>query len=101
MNPDGFSVIKNRILKCLNKNNYQHAQRNDIDIKNLLATGIVSKNTVIEFIKKSNGTLHQSSPHHSIPDLVVHVIKNDVWYVKFYFLNFDDEDFSVFISVHN
>jgi hypothetical protein len=101
MNPNGYSVIRKRILKCLDKDKFQHAQRNNVDIKNLLATGAVSKDEIIEFIKKSNGALHESSPHHFIPDVLVHIIKNDVWYVKFYFLNFDDEDVSVFISVHN
>lgn len=101
MSSDGYSSVKKNILKCLNEDRFQHDQRSDIDVKNLLATGEISKDDVIRLIKSSSGACHSKSPHHIKPSFMVHVIKNKGWYIKFYFLEVDDiEDVSVFISVH-
>jgi hypothetical protein len=101
MNPDGFSQVKKCILKFLKEDNFQHEIRTDIDVKNLLATGKVSKDEVIRLIKSSNGTCHSKSPHHVTSSFIVHVIKNKGWYIKFYFLEINaNENISVFISVH-
>jgi len=65
---------------------YRHEERGDIDLKNLLATGVVSPEQVIELIKKSRGHDHSLSPHHIVADIDVHVIRCEGWYIKFYVL---------------
>jgi hypothetical protein len=101
MSSNGYSSVKKCVLKCLKEDKFQHEQRDNIDVKNLLATGEISKDDVISLIKSSNGTCHSKSPHHVKSSFIVHVIKNKGWYIKFYFLEVDDdENLSVFISVH-
>jgi hypothetical protein len=101
MIPDGFSQVKKCLLRCLNEGKFQHELRTNIDVKNLLATGEVSKDEVISLIKSSIGDFHSKSPHHIESSFIVHVIRNKGWYIKFYFLEVDaNENLSVFISVH-
>ena len=47
---------------------------------------------------RCKGSEHQTSPHHVINSVEVHVIKTQGWYIKFYFLDADPD--TVFISVH-
>ena len=92
----GFAEAKKEVLKALSTGAYQHEARNDIDVKNLLATGQVSAEFVGGLIRKCNGNDHRMSPHDMMRSITVHVLKKDGWYVKFYFLAPD----AWFISVH-
>lgn len=92
----GFKEAKTMVLEALANNSFQHEARDEIDVKNLLQSGAVSSGFVSNLIKRSNGKDHSMSPHHSVKAVVVHVIKKNGWYVKFYFLDPD----TFFISVH-
>ena len=96
-----YKEIKRQVIDCLNKGYVSHEQRNDIDVKNLLAIGKVSLEEVAEIIGRSRGNDYSSSPHHYDSSIAVHVIKTRLagqyWYVKWYFV----EPNSVFISVHH
>lgn len=97
----GFNDVKSQVLQCLKDGYVSHEQRNDIDIKNLLATGQVTIEQVSEIIGRSRGGSYSSSPHHIVKDIDVHIIKTrnagEDWYIKWYFV----EPNSVFISVHH
>ena len=97
----GSREIKRQVIDCLNKGRISHEQRNDIDVKNLLAIGQVSLEEVAAVIGRSRGNDYSSSPHHFDASISVHIIKTNQagqsWYVKWYFV----EPNSVFISVHH
>jgi len=97
----GFKVVKKRILECLNSGSILHAERNNIDIKNLLATGAVSIAEVATIIGGTRGNCYSCSPHHYDSNVDVHVLETTIsgvdWYIKWYF----SDPNSVFISVHN
>lgn len=83
---------------ALQNGDYQHEIRDDCIEKNLLQTGQISANDVMNIILKSCGTDHESSPHYQISTIDVNIIKKDGWYIKFYFI--DDGEDAWFISVH-
>jgi hypothetical protein len=97
----GFKDVKKEVINCLNNGLVLHEARNDINIKNLLETGVVSNDDVINILAKSKGNEYSCSAHHMDGSIDVHIIKVQVqginWYVKWYF----SEPDSVFISVHN
>lgn len=97
----GFKGAKKEVLSCMEKGYVSHEQRNDINIKNLLATGQITLERVAEIIGRSRGDTYSSSPHHSVKEVDVHIIKTrhegQEWYIKWYFV----EPSSVFISVHH
>ena len=97
--PRGFKAVKQAVIAALQQNRYTWEERgNSIDTKNLLATGAVSSATVAAMLMRCKGSEHQTSPHHVINSVEVHVIKTQGWYIKFYFLDADPD--TVFISVH-
>lgn len=97
----GFKDVKKEVINCLNNGLVLHEARNDIDIKNLLETGVVSNDEVAKILATSKGNEYSCSPHHFDRSIDVHIIKVLIqgrnWYVKWYF----SEPDSVFISVHN
>ena len=96
----GFKEAKSRVLECLNSGHVLHEERNNIDIKNLFATGFISLEEAAQIIGRSKGDGYFSMPHHLDYKIDVHVIKTiflgQHWYIKWYFLESD----SVFISFH-
>ena len=72
----------------------------DIDIKNLLLTGVVTAKQVADAIGRSSGKEYECSPHHFDENTEVHIIKTQQgdksWYIKWYFISPN----VVFISVH-
>lgn len=96
----GFSEARRRVLQCLESRNFQHEQRNNIDEKNLLATGDIDEDSIAKCIRRSTGKDHTSSAHHYDSQTEVHIIKKEGWYIKFYFAEIQTDDFTVFISVH-
>lgn len=92
----GYKQAKRDILSALDKGNYQHESRGDIDVKNLLATGKVTAREVADLIAASDGTMHTESAHHLVKEIIVHIIVVKTWYIKFYF----SEPGAWFISVH-
>ena len=90
-----FNAVKKKAISDLSSGNYAHEGRNDIDEKNLLKTGEISANSVVDLSRMSRSSEHSSSRHHQDASIVIHVIKLRGWYLKFYF----DPD-TMFISVH-
>ncbi len=95
-----FKEVKRKVIECLNNGQVLHEERDRIDVKNLLSTGVVSLSDVASLIERSRGTSYSCSPHHNDTNIDVHVIKSNQegknWYIKWYFLEPD----CVFISVH-
>ena len=97
----GFRDAKSRVLECLKTGHVLHEERNNIDIKNLFVTGLISLDEAARIIGRSKGDGYRSTPHHFDNKIDVHVIKTiflgQRWYIKWYFLDAD----SVFISFHH
>lgn len=97
----GFKDAKQQLLDCLASGNILHEQRNNIDIKNFLATGEVSVDEVCRIVGRARGDSYECSRHHVIREVEVHIVKTRYmgihWYLKWYFVDPN----SVFISVHN
>lgn len=93
---NGYKEAKRKVLAALASGSYLHEARNQVDVKNKLATGEVSAQEVAELIKKSTGEDHSKSSHHADRSITVHVIARRGWYIKFYFVDPD----TWFISVH-
>ena len=84
-----WKEAKKSVLECLQEGRFQHEQRGNIDIKNLLATGMVSTAEVMEILRRARGDDHTQSPHRSDRSIPVHVVKRRGWYLKWYFLEPD------------
>ena len=97
----GFKDVKQLVIDCLQMGLVSHEQRNDINIKNLLAIGQVNLDQVVVILGRSRGESYSSSPHHFDQSINVHIVKTryagENWYIKWYFV----EPNSVFISVHH
>ena len=97
----GFKAIKQKVICCLKTGMVHHEQRNNIDIKNILATGVLTCEQVATIISRARGDDYSSSPHHFDNSIDVHIVKTRFagfhWYIKWYFI---DEN-TVFISVHH
>lgn len=91
-----FKGVTYRVIKALKEGTYQHAARGNIEDKNALMTGDISPEQLIAIINRCNGTHHESSEHHEIKGIEIHILKRDGWYIKFYFVDPD----TIFISVH-
>jgi hypothetical protein len=96
----GFKDARKQVIDCLKSGSIRHESRNNIDIKNLLATGEVDAEQVAAILGQAKGNEHQSSPHHCDAGIEVHIVKTKHsgrnWYIKWYFVDPN----SVFISVH-
>lgn len=92
----GFKKARHGVIAALQSGQYLHVARGDLDVKNLLAMGEVSAETIVEIIRSCSGVHHSCSPHHAVPTVDVHVLKRHGWYIKFYFI----EPHTWFVSVH-
>ncbi|MCW8916699.1 MAG: hypothetical protein OQK24_12725 [Magnetovibrio sp.] len=92
----GFSEAKKAVINALRNGNFMHATRESIEIKNELATGVVTPDEVAKIIKGCRGFNHSTSPLHGAPHILVHIFKKNEWYIKFYFI----DETTMFISVH-
>ena len=95
-----FKEARNKLIKCLKIGRVLHEERNHIDVKNLLAIGMVTLEEAAYIVGMSRGDRYSVSPHHFDKEIDVHVIKTrfsvQAWYIKWYFLGPN----SVFISFH-
>lgn len=94
----GLKDIRVKAIGCLKSGQIQHDtdRSGSIDEKNLLVTGQITVEEVIELIKRTKGGEFETSEHHYIKGLDVHVFKPSEWYIKCYFIEPD----IFFISVH-
>jgi hypothetical protein len=96
----GFKEAKSKLIQCLKMGRVLHEERNDIDVKNLLAIGTVTLDEAVYIVGRSRGDDYSVSPHHFDTEIDVHVIKTRLsvraWYIKWYLLGSD----IVFIRFH-
>lgn len=94
----GLKDVRTRAIDCLKSGRIQHDtdRSGNIDEKNLLVTGQITVPEVIELINATKGNQFETSNHHTVVDLEVHVFKPKGWYIKCYFIEPD----VFFISVH-
>ncbi len=102
----GFRAVRAADIKAIEAGEVEHEARDEtVDDKNLLLTGEVTLDDVVRLLKKCRGPQYSHSPHHSKPEIDVHVFKpieqlpgdsSREWYIKLYFV----EPAVWFISVH-
>jgi hypothetical protein len=98
----GLKSIRTEVIKKLQDGRIQHetTRSGDIDEKNLLLTGAITVEEVIELINATKGDDYSTSSHHLDKSIEVHVFrpkKSGIsWYVKCYLIEPD----VWFISVH-
>ena len=91
-----FTDVKSRLLQALKTGDFEHEARRNITAKNKLQTGECTTEDVIKLVERCRGNSHSQSEHDQVSGIMVHVIKAQSWYIKFYFL----EPSVMFISVH-
>ena len=101
----GFKEARRKAIAALKNRDIQFEPRSALDGKNLLATGEVLPEFVIELLQCCRGGHYQSRPHHFDRSVEVHIFRprhgGEAWYIKLYFVECEDvEDMAVFISVH-
>lgn len=94
----GLKDIKVKAIECLKSGRIQHntTRAGKIDEKNLLVTGQIKVEEVIDLINKTKGDEFATSKHHLDKTLDIHIFKPNGWYIKCYFIEPD----IFFISVH-
>ena len=99
----GFNDLKKTLISCLKSGHWEIEDRANINEKNLLYTGAVTAEEVIEMVKCCTGDCHTKSKlsrtiSGQTPD--VHILKplGDYkgWYIKFYFIDPN----AIIVSVH-
>lgn len=97
----GFRRVKAQVIDCLENGRIRHEERDNINIKNLLAIGTVTPEQVAALIARARGGDYTCSPHHFDRRIPVHTVQvrreGVAWYIKWYFI----EPNTVFISVHH
>ncbi len=97
---DGFREARARLIRALERDQFEFEIGEVREGKNLLQTGEVTPEYVIGLLHVCRGSDHSTSPHHLAPSLKCHVFKPVAkrvrWYIKCYF----PEAATVLISVH-
>ncbi len=95
-----FSAVKKLAIECLRDGRVQAVERDDIQEKNLLKTGVLSVEQVIELLNYTKAAEYKCEPHDEVSTIDVHFFqpkaKGKDWYIKLYFIEPD----CWFISVH-
>lgn len=97
----GFTEIRKTLITCLKTGSYDHEIREDMEDKNLLFSGKVTVEEVIDMALICRGGDHEERNHDDTKKKVkVHILapkeKYKGWYIKFYYL----DPHTIFISVH-
>ena len=99
----GFKDVRARIILSRIEGHFQHEERAQAEGKNLLATGDISVEEIIELLRRCRGNQHQTGRHHSDSTQVIHIFKPTInsirWYIKAYIVDQDGVT-AIFISVH-
>lgn len=97
----GFRQARRKVIECLNNGQVLYdLERSNIDVKNLLATGEVSREEAAEIIGRARGNQYDTSSHHFDQSIEVHIITTSYdsrsWYIKWFYIEPD----VTFISFH-
>jgi hypothetical protein len=92
----GFRAVKAKLLAALRAGDVIIASRSAIETKNLLATGALTTDELIEIVSACRGHDYEARPHHQISEVTIHILRQRGWYVKFYFV----DPHVVIVSVH-
>ncbi len=101
----GFRTVKATVVAALREGNFEHAARDALAEKNLLAVGDVDASEVAELVLRTRSEDYGESPHHWDQAVLVHTfrptVRGERWYIKVYFPEADGDDRkAMFISVH-
>jgi hypothetical protein len=87
-----FSLVRRSLCRALRTGAYGHVPRGEIEAKNWLSTGRVSRQEVVELLLACTPANYRLSDHHGIPRIKVHeftvnatVADHTRWYLKFFF----------------
>src|ERR1017187_5235926 len=96
----GLKEARAKAIECLKSGRVQAEERADIQEKNLLKTGQIKPEEVIDLLNMTKGGQHRMEPHRNDAKVTVHyfepTVKGVDWHIKLYFLEPD----CWFISVH-
>lgn len=94
----GLKNVRQKVIKCLKSGRIQHvtSRSGNIVEKNLLVTGQITVEEVIELINRTKGNDFKCVKHHILKNIDVYIFKPNNWYIKCYFIEPD----IFFISVH-
>jgi hypothetical protein len=102
----GFLEARQRVVECLEAGDFSHWPRHDLLLKNWLAVDRITRQEVIQMLRRCKGTQHRPGKQISPADSTVHeffpVHDGAKWYIKVYL---DEEGGpavieAVFMSVH-
>lgn len=97
----GLKQARSAAIDALKEGRVQAVERRDLEEKNLLKTGKVTAEEVIELLKRTPGSRYRSFSHMDDSSVTIHVFEPSIlgvdWHIKFYFL----EPGCYFISVHH
>jgi len=100
----GFKEVIRRVVAALRDGRIRHDAIGVAKGKNLLAIGEITTDEVILLLQRCRGDQYSTSPHHFDSETPVHVCEpvyhREQWYIKFYFLREEDDDLTLFMSVH-
>lgn len=100
--------IRTRIIEALQEGRVQHEMLTERVSKNeLLQSGQVGVQEVLEFLKPSRGLRFETRPHPVFPKISTYIFRSDptngglpvTWYVKCYCLSEAEEE-NWFVGVH-
>ncbi len=96
----GLKDARTKAIECLKQGRVQAENRSDIAEKNLLKTGVIGVDLVIQLLGQTKGNQYRTEPHKDVPETLVHyfepTLKGEDWHIKLYFIEPD----CWFISVH-
>ena len=101
----GFKNARERTIRALESGDFQFEERAVVEGKNLLDTGDITDEQLVQLLKRCRGTQYEERPHLWDHDTMCHVFfpedrNQKRWYIKVYFLSDSGSEVAVFISVH-
>lgn len=95
----GFKDVRALLIAALRSGHFISEPRSDVEQKNLLSSGTVDEDFVIQLLPRCAGWEYGTSRHH-FRDVDCHIftptLAGERWYIKAYF----EPGHAVFISVH-
>jgi len=87
-----IALVRSVLCRAILAGAYRHLPREDIEEKNWLSTGRVSRQEVVDLLNACTATNYSLSNHHEVPAIKVHEFKvhktvanTTPWYLKFFF----------------
>lgn len=95
----GLNDARTLLIEALQSGLYTHEGRSEAEEKNVLGSGVVTRDFVIQLLRRCAGWEYTTSRHHFC-DADCHIftpmLGGERWYIKAYFRG----NLAVFVSVH-